>query len=124
MNAFALIVEDDPSLADIFSTTLQEAHYATEIACDGSAALARLKEVIPDLILLDLHLPGLSGEALLEHIRGDARFEDTWVALVTADALLADYLRRKSGRMQITLLKPISPNQLLELAERLRKTIG
>jgi two-component system alkaline phosphatase synthesis response regulator PhoP len=123
MTPLAFVVEDDESLADIFATTLQEAEYETEVASDGNEALARLNEITPHLVLLDLHLPGLSGEAILQHIRAQDRYQETWVALATADAVLADYLRRRKDRYLITLLKPISPIHLLEIAERLRKTI-
>jgi len=122
MSPLAFVVEDDESLADIFATTLQEAEYQTEVASDGNAALSRLNEITPDLILLDLHLPGLSGESILQHVRSQERFRDTWVALATADAVLARYLQRRNDRFLITLLKPISPIHLLELAGRLHKT--
>jgi CheY-like chemotaxis protein len=124
MTPFAFIVEDDESLADIFATTLQEAGYETEVVSDGTAALARLNDLTPNLILLDLHLPGLSGESVLQYLRGQERLQDTWVALATADAVLAEYLRRRNDRFLLTLLKPISPIHLLELAGRLRKSFG
>ncbi len=123
MRPLALVVEDDESLADIFATTLQEAEYETGVAPDGDTALSRLRELTPDLILLDLHLPGVSGESILQQIRSEDRFANTWVALATADARLADYLRSKDDRFLIILLKPISPIRLLELAGRLRKAL-
>lgn len=122
MSPLAFVVEDDESLADIFCTTLQEARYEIEVASEGHTALARLQEITPDLILLDLHLPGVSGAEILRQIRTEERFNNTWIALATADALLADYLKRKNDRLLIALLKPISPTQLFELAERLRET--
>jgi CheY-like chemotaxis protein len=116
----ALIVEDDDDQADIFATTLQEAKYDTEIAASVEVALTILREQTPALILLDLHLPDASGAELLPYIRREARFERLRVVLATADALLADFVVEKDPGVFTTLLKPVSPAQLYELALRLR----
>jgi DNA-binding response OmpR family regulator len=112
----AIIVEDDPKLGQVFSLTLQTAEFETELIADGNLAWVRLAEVIPTLIILDLHLPGLSGQNLLLRIRADDRLASTRVILATADALLADHFRQQSD---LVLLKPISPAQLRDLALRL-----
>lgn len=113
----ALIIEDDPKLAKIFSLALQAAEFQTEISRDGAIALTRLAEVVPNLIVLDLHLPHHSGQEILGRIRADARFAQTRVMLATADSRLAEALREEAD---LVLLKPISPGQLRDLAVRLR----
>jgi two-component system OmpR family response regulator len=113
----ALIIEDDPQLGNIFTLALQTAGYATEHIADGDIAQTRLAEVVPVLIVLDLHLPQVSGRDLLQQIRADERLANTQVMLATADARMADYLRQKSD---LVLLKPISPTQLRDLAVRLK----
>jgi len=115
---FVLIVEDDPQLSQIFSVTLQT-EFKIEALSDGSAALARLAEVIPDIVVLDLHLPGKSGKDLLYSIRADPRLAKCRVILATADARQADELTNDAD---IVLLKPVSPVQLREMASRLRPT--
>lgn len=113
----ALIIEDDPKLGDIFTFALEGADFATELITDGAVAQQRLTEVIPAVIVLDLHLPNVSGEELLHQIRGDVRLAKSRVMLASADARMAGYLRQKTDLM---LLKPISPAQLRDLAKRLR----
>ena len=54
---FALIVEDDKDLSTIFSIALQEADFETEIVSTGDKALERLADIVPDVVVLDLHLP-------------------------------------------------------------------
>ena len=68
-----LIVEDDAKLSEIFALTLQATGYQTERVTDGAVALTRLSEIIPDLLVLDLHLPNVAGPDILQHIRADAR---------------------------------------------------
>jgi len=113
----ALIIEDDPNQADIFTMALQAAEFDTETIEDGQTALARLAEVVPAVVVLDLNLPRVSGDEILRRIRADERLAKTRVMLATANALLADTLRRESD---LVLLKPISPTQLRQLASRLR----
>jgi DNA-binding response OmpR family regulator len=115
-DSFALIIEDDANLAKIFSFALQAAEFQTEIIQDGTLALARLAEIIPHLVILDLHLPHHSGQEILRKIRTDARLNQTRVMLTTADARLAESLREE---VDLVLLKPISPSQLRDLAKRL-----
>lgn len=111
-----LIVEDDARLSEIFSLTLQAAGYQTECVNDGSVALARLNELVPDLVVLDLHLPNVDGPDILRHIRADERLAHVPVLLATADERLAETLEDQAS---LTLLKPVSPEQLSTLASRL-----
>lgn len=113
---FALIIEDDPKLAKIFSLALTSGDFATELINDGRTALKQLKHLIPDVIVLDLHLPYVSGQEILWQIKQDDRLANTHVIIATADALLAEELESQAD---IVLLKPISVSQLKELAMRL-----
>ena len=115
-NPVALIIEDDESLATVFSMALQMAGFETEIARSGNVALTRLAETTPELILLDLHLPHVAGQDILRQIRAEERLASTWVILATADAIMAEGLR---GEADLVLLKPISVTQLRDLAKRL-----
>lgn len=114
---FALIVEDDPKLGDIFTLALEAADFASELIADGELAQRRLKEIIPDVIVLDLHLPNVSGELLLQQIKADERLAQSRVIIATADARMGGYLRKQTD---LILLKPISPAQLRDLAKRLQ----
>lgn len=119
-NPFSLIIEDDPKLAFIFAQALEMANFETEIVSDGRAALARLAVTTPAVVILDLHLPYMSGKDVLAHIRADERLSQTRVILATADALRAEQLR---GEADLVLLKPISIHQLSALAKRFRPEV-
>lgn len=109
------VVEDDPKLNKIITFTLQ-GNFEIETCTDGSAAMDRLKEITPDIVVLDLNLPGISGREILGHIRMDARLAKTRVILTTADERQAETL---TDEADIVLLKPISPTQLREMALRM-----
>jgi DNA-binding response OmpR family regulator len=113
---FALIVEDETDLAIIFSKALQEAGFETQIVRAGDTALMWLTSTTPQIVVLDLHLPRVSGEEVLEQIRADERLATTKVIIATADPRMAETLQ---DRADLVLLKPIGFSQLRDLAARL-----
>lgn len=110
-----VIVEDDVEIGNILSLSLED-DFKIEVIHDGGKALARFKEIVPDLVLLDLYLPTVSGMDIFAQIRSDARLAKTKVILCTADTVHADELR---SQVDLVLLKPISPIQVRELASRM-----
>jgi DNA-binding response OmpR family regulator len=111
-----LIIEDDPKLNEIMLLTLQ-ADFEIETCTSGDDGLRRLSEFTPQIVVLDLNLPGASGREILTAIRTDERFAKTRVILATADERQAETM---TDEVDIVLLKPVSPVQLRELALRLR----
>ncbi len=116
---FALIVEDDRDIAALFRHVLDIAGYRTEIVMHGRDAMERLKQVRPDIALLDLTLPGVPGSKILERMRADPRLADVPVVVVTAHSHIADSLPVEPD---LVLLKPVNLSQLSDLVQRLRNT--
>ena len=114
-NPLVLIIEDDVTLSHIFTVSLETNGFQVETCVSGIEAQENLKNrhTIPDLILLDLHLPNIPGTVLLEQIRANAKFNDTPVVIVTADPILGESVRQKKDHL---LFKPISVIQLRKLA--------
>ena len=63
-----LIIEDEPALSLVFKHALEEAGYQTECILDGQEAVNRLPDIVPALIVLDLHLPNVPGKEILRQI--------------------------------------------------------
>ncbi|MEL6272620.1 MAG: response regulator, partial [Chloroflexota bacterium] len=104
LKALALVVEDHPGQAIVFRTALQQVGFKAEIAPDGNTASEKLDEEVPGLVLLDLHLPGISGEELLNRIRNNERFDDTRVVIASADGELATSLESQADEV---VIKPV-----------------
>jgi DNA-binding response OmpR family regulator len=113
----ALIIEDDPRLGAIYDTVLKQAGFETEIIQRGDEALQRLPHVSPALILLDVHLPYLSGADLLKYIRADERLAKTPVIVLTADLYVAQALE---GQADHVLVKSLGVSQLRNLVTQVR----
>jgi DNA-binding response OmpR family regulator len=117
----ALIVEDDAGVAEIYAEALRSAGFATEVFLSGRMAQERLAQVVPAVVVLDLRLPQVSGEALLASIRADPRLAHTRVIVTTGEARRAEALQ---GQADLVLVKPVSYDQLVDLATRLKTATG
>ena len=117
MKDLALIIEDDIDLSTIFSSALESAGYEAEILRDGAAARERLKQVAPTVVVLDMHLPHVSGAELLGQMHADERLKDVPVVVTTADARLGEAL---SETVDFVMIKPISYAQLRAITARLK----
>lgn len=114
-----LIIDDDEAIGDLEQEVLTRAGYRTLRAYAGTEALLLLKEQQPDLILLDLMLPGLSGEAILPQLAGIP------VIVVSAKAAVADKVSLLLGGAADYLTKPFDTKELLaRVAVRLRERQG
>lgn len=113
---FALVIEDDYDASAIFAKALKVIGFETEIISSGSEAVARLNEVVPQIIVLDLHLPDVVGTTILKQIRADERLIDTRVIVATADPRSAELIQDDAD---IVLIKPTTFSQVRDFAERL-----
>ena len=112
-----LIVDDDAAIGDMEQEVLEQAGYAVLRAYSGTEALLLLKAGRPDLILLDLMLPGLSGEEVLPRIQGIP------VIVVSAKAAVQDKVALLLGGAADYLTKPFDTKELLaRVAVRLRES--
>ena len=114
----AIVIEDDEYLGEIFSDVLRGVNLDVRLIRDGENAILQLARVTPTLIVLDLNLPKYSGANIFTYIRNEARLKDTWVIIATADAVQAADLSRRDEHNMLTLIKPVSVDQLEQLALR------
>ena len=116
MKPVILIIDDDMSIGNLEQEVLEQAGYAVQRAYSGTEALLLLQSLRPGLILLDLMLPGLSGEELLPQIRNIP------VIVVSAKAAVADKVELLRGGAADYLTKPFATEELLaRVAVRLRE---
>lgn len=115
-----LVVEDDFELSEIFAEMLSDSGLGCQVIGDGQAAVTWLDSHTPDAIMLDMHLPGLSGIDIIKYIRSQDRLQHVPVIAVTADSSLVDLLEK---RADLVLLKPVGYIEFMTLIKRLMKTV-
>ena len=102
-----LIADDVPASRELIGTILDEAGYNVIEASNGSEALNKARELTPDLILLDLHMPLMDGYGVVGALRADPRFSMTPVVALTASAMQGDRERALSAGFTAYIAKPI-----------------
>lgn len=114
--AMVVIVEDDQMLAEIYQTRMQMANHECKVAYDGMSGLALIQSIIPDLVLLDLMLPQLSGDEVLAQMRQTDWGKDIKVIILTniSEAEAPEGLEKLSFESYIVKAN-ISNNELAEI---------
>ena len=109
-----LIVEDNELNMKLFHDLLEVHGYSTLQTKDGREALDLAREHRPDLILMDIQLPEVSGLEVTKWIKADDDLKDIPVIAVTAFAMKGDEEKIRSGGCEAYIAKPISENSFLE----------
>jgi len=121
MNTHVAIVEDEPELAALVADYARAAGYAPEIFHDGALALAAFRDAPPDLVVLDLMLPGLDGLALCRALRAASNVP---VIMVTARVEEIDRLLGLEAGADDYLCKPFSPRELMARIKAILRRSG
>ena len=114
----AFIVEDDEQLSLVFTHAIREAGYTPEVFLEGQNVMDRLAEAKPYIVVLDLHLPNVSGPQILNYIRSEDRLKDIRVIVTSADASLSTDPDIEN-KADYVLIKPVRFAHLQRLAQRL-----
>ena len=114
-----LYVEDNEANRKILRLLLKSTTYTLIEAHDGEAGVAAAIERRPDLILMDIQLPKISGLEAIRRIRADASAAATPIIAITSFALAGDDLRAREAGATEYLAKPYSPRELLTLIRKL-----
>ena len=122
--ATILVVDDNPINLKLVSDLLAFEGYRVLKAEDGEQAAASVEAEPPDLILLDVDLPGIDGLTLTRRLKGDVRTGDIIIVALTAFAMKADRQRAIAAGCDAYVTKPIDtrglPGQVAQLLQRRR----
>jgi len=114
-----LVVEDNEDMCQMVALMLERAGYSVAQAADGQTALAHAKQYRPDLILMDMSLPCMSGWEAVELLRKMPEFRDTPFIAVTAHASAADQAHALAVGCTAHVSKPFKTRRLLQTIEQL-----
>jgi len=114
-----LVVEDNPQNLELVAFLLEEAGLEVRSATDADEARAELERLVPDLVLMDMQLPGTDGLTLVVEIRQSQRYERLLIVALTAHALRGDRERFIEGGCDGYISKPIEVGTFVAEVERL-----
>jgi CheY-like chemotaxis protein len=115
-----LIVEDEPYVRDVIAEYLERAGYVVDEAGSGVQALECMRSVMPDLVLLDLGLPVMSGPDFVAAVRQEPRLASAAVVVLSGQSDLADEAAHLGARA--SLAKPVDLDVLLAVVDRVSQT--
>jgi len=113
VSATVLVVDDNPDNVDIMRSILLGEGFEVRIARDGESALRAVQEAAPDLVLLDVMMPGMDGFEVLDRLKADVRTAQLPVIMVTARATDDDVLNGYKIGAEYYLTKPFTRRQLV-----------
>ncbi len=114
-----LIVDDKASNRELLKTGLEYAGHTVLEAGDGEQALLVMKAEWPQLVLLDIQMPGLNGYEVLERVLADEELRHIPVVAVTAYAMTGDRARGEAAGFKEYITKPVGLKQLIGIVSKL-----
>ena len=119
MRARVLVVDDDPALAEMLGIVLRSEGFLPSFVADGERALNAFREARPDIVLLDLMLPGMSGIDVCRSIRGESGVP---IVMLTAKSDTVDIVLGLESGADDYVVKPFKPKELVaRIRARLRR---
>ena len=113
MSANILVVEDEPAIQELIAASLQHAGHQVLRAYDAEEAIRLVRETLPDIVLLDWMLPGMSGIQFARRLRSEERTRDLPIIMLTARSEEHDKIAGLEAGADDYLTKPFSPRELL-----------
>ena len=114
-----LVADDKAAGRELVRTVLEKSGHQVFEASDGEEAVVEALRIHPDLIILDIHMPGLDGFGVIEKLRGEEGFAATPIIALTASAMMGDRERAMSVGFTGYITKPIRLGALRAEVERL-----
>lgn len=126
MNKRLLVVEDNPRLLKMITVCLRQEGFTVAPAASGAEAVAQIAESVPDLIISDIMMPGMSGFALAEYVRKCPRTDLIPIIFLTAKDTKRDRISGFEAGVDAYLTKPFEPDELVaaikNILERVSRT--
>ncbi len=114
-----LVAEDDPASRELMREILEAGGYRVLEACNGGEALQKMEEMEPDLVLLDIQMPGLDGFAVLRQLRQNPSYATLPVVALTAYAMRGDREKVLAAGFDAYLTKPVDATALRAQIQKL-----
>ena len=114
-----LIVDDQPDLRLLLRLTFAGSGFEVREAVDGESALAACRAAMPDVVLLDVMMPGIDGYEVCRRLKADPRARGVIVVLMTAGHQATEQQRARDAGADLYFAKPFSPGELLQVLQNL-----
>ena len=118
MTATVIIADDDPNVVLSLEFLMRRAGYQVRVAHDGDAVLAAVAAAVPDLLLLDVMMPGRNGYDVCDVLRADPACRDLRIVMLTARGQAVERTKGLALGADAYITKPFSTREVVELVRR------
>lgn len=118
MNKKVLVVDDQPHIVRLIQVNLEKEGFQVATARDGVEGITQVREIRPDLVILDVIMPRKDGFEVLREIKADESLAETPVILLTVKSHNADIVEGLREGAELYLPKPFHPKELVSLVKR------
>jgi len=119
-----VVIEDEPDILMLVETTLQYGGHQVRSACRGQQGIDLVRQELPDLVLLDLQMPDMSGYDILRILKSDSALNHIPILLFSANNRSEDIQRGQNLGADGFLCKPFDPKTLLQQIDHALQTLG
>lgn len=113
MSKRILIADDEPNIVTSLEFLMRKAGYEVKVARDGEEALAQMEAFLPDLVLLDVMMPKISGYAFCQRLRSNPEWKDVKIVMLSAKGLEVEVSKGMSLGADLYVTKPFSSTELV-----------
>jgi two-component system phosphate regulon response regulator PhoB len=116
-----LIADDNENIREALTYLLEDEGYSLSMAKDGAETLARVREVHPDILFLDIMMPEINGYDVCRTIKNDPELRNIYVIMLTAKGQAAEQERGRAAGADEYIVKPFSPMEILAKIKNILK---
>lgn len=113
MSVRILVTEDDPDIRNLIAISLRRAGHVIELAEDGESALVMARANPPDLVIVDVMMPGISGHDVAQRLTNDPRTANIPILMLSARGQARDIDEGLASGAHAYVVKPFSPRELV-----------
>lgn len=114
-----LLVDDEPNIIIPIEFLMKQQGFQVEKAYSGAEALTRMQQYLPNIVILDVMMPGMNGFEVAQQIRNNPRFENTRIIFLTARGTTEDKWKGYAKGGEAYLTKPFDNDELVQLVNEL-----
>ncbi len=116
-----LLADDNENIREALTYLLEDEGYSLTIAKDGAETLAKVREVHPDILFLDIMMPEINGYDVCRSIKNDPELKNIYVIMLTAKGQAAEQERGRAAGANEYIVKPFSPMEILAKIKNILK---
>lgn len=113
-----LIIEDEPTIAELYTIVFSKRQYAVELAYDGEEGIVKAKQVLPDIVLVDIMMPKMNGLQVTQHLKADPQTNHIPIyALSNLTDPATEQAILQAGALQFVVKSDHLPDQIVDMVD-------